>query len=110
MVILARTSAAAISEPDCLERIKAYANTGIDGITMIGMSSLGDLERLYDAVDLPIMLGGLGAALRQTMNWRGRVRICLRGHQPYMASLAHLSIIKASAWCYRSSRCSRTYR
>ena len=90
MVILARTSAAAISGPDdCLERIKAYATTGIDGITMIGMSSLADLERLCDAVDLPIMLGGLGASAPSNDELaRLGVRICLRGHQPYMASLA----------------------
>ena len=90
MVILARTSAATISGPDdCLERIKAYATTGIDGITMIGMSSLADLERLCDAVDLPIMLGGLGAGAPSNDELaRLGVRICLRGHQPYMASLA----------------------
>ena len=90
MVILARTSAATISGPDdCLERIKAYATTGIDGITMIGMSSLADLERLCDAVDLPIMLGGLGASAPSNDELaRLGVRICLRGHQPYMASLA----------------------
>ncbi len=90
MVILARTSAATISGPDdCLARIKAYAATGVDGITMIGMSSPADLERLCAAIDVPIMLGGLGAGAPSNDELaRLGVRICLRGHQPYMASLA----------------------
>jgi carboxyvinyl-carboxyphosphonate phosphorylmutase len=90
LVILARTSAATITGPDdCLARIKAYQTTGVDGITLIGMPSLDVLERLCRATDLPVMLGGLGATApdSDTLAALG-VRICLRGHQPYMASLA----------------------
>ena len=41
------------------------------------------------AIDVPIMLGGLGGdAPSNDELARLGVRICLRGHQPYMASLA----------------------
>ena len=90
MAILARTSAAAISGTDeCLARIKAYAATGVDGITLIGIKSVDDLGRLCAATDLPIMLGGLGKSAPDAATLAALgVRICLRGHQPYMAALA----------------------
>ncbi|MDA9023052.1 isocitrate lyase/phosphoenolpyruvate mutase family protein [Alphaproteobacteria bacterium] len=90
LVILARTSAATITgRDDCIARIKAYEKTGVDGITLIGARSLEDLTALCAATDLPIMLGGIGsiAATADDLAKMG-ARICLRGHQPYLASLA----------------------
>ncbi|XDZ62751.1 oxaloacetate decarboxylase [Alphaproteobacteria bacterium LSUCC0396] len=90
LVILARTSAAAITgRDDCIARIKAYAKTGVDGITLIGARSRDDLDALCAATDLPIMLGGLGS-IAPTPDEAAKMgaRICLRGHQPYLASLA----------------------
>ena len=90
LVILARTSAATITgRDDCIARIKAYEKTGVDGITLIGARSLEDLTALCAATDLPIMLGGIGSisATADDLAKMG-ARICLRGHQPYLASLA----------------------
>lgn len=90
LVILARTSAATITGRDnCIARIKAYAKTGVDGITLIGARSRDDLDALCAATDLPIMLGGLGS-IAPTPDEAAKMgaRICLRGHQPYLASLA----------------------
>ena len=90
LVILARTSAATITgRDDCIARIKAYEKTGVDGITLIGARSLEDLTALCAATDLPIMLGGIGsiAATADDLAKMG-ARICLRGHQSYLASLA----------------------
>lgn len=90
LVILARTSAATITgRDDCIARIKAYAKTGVDGITLIGARSHDDLDALCAATDLPIMLGGLGS-IAPTPDEAAKMgaRICLRGHQPYLASLA----------------------
>ncbi|XDZ69102.1 oxaloacetate decarboxylase [Alphaproteobacteria bacterium LSUCC0226] len=90
LVILARTSAATITgRDDCIARIKAYAKTGVDGITLIGARSRDDLDALCSATDLPIMLGGLGS-IAPTPDEAAKMgaRICLRGHQPYLASLA----------------------
>jgi len=90
LVILARTSAAIITgRDDCIARIKAYEKTGVDGITLIGARSHDDLEALCAATDLPIMLGGLGSiAPEPDEAAKMGARICLRGHQPYLASLA----------------------
>jgi len=90
LVILARTSAATITgRDDCIARIKAYAKTGVDGITLIGARSHDDLDALCAATDLPIMLGGLGS-IAPTPDEAAKMgaRICLRGHQPYLATLA----------------------
>ena len=90
LVILARTSAATITgRDDCIARIKAYAKTGVDGITLIGAGSRDDLDALCAATELPIMLGGLGS-IAPTPDEAAKMgaRICLRGHQPYLASLA----------------------
>ena len=90
LVILARTSAATITgRDDCIARITAYAKTGVDGITLIGARSRDDLDALCAATDLPIMLGGLGS-IAPTPDEAAKMgaRICLRGHQPYLASLA----------------------
>ena len=93
LVILARTSAATISgHDDCMARIKAYEKTGVDGITLIGMPSVDDLHSLCSATSLPLMLGGL-SSLGNKMPDNSALaalgaRICLRGHQPYMAALA----------------------
>jgi carboxyvinyl-carboxyphosphonate phosphorylmutase len=90
MIILARTSAATLTGlDDCIARIKAYETTGVDGITLIGIASIDDLEVLCAATDLPLMLGGLGSIApdNEALAKLG-VRICLRGHQPYMASLS----------------------
>ena len=90
LVILARTSAATITgRDDCIARIKAYAKTGVDGITLIGARSRDDLDALCAATDLPIMLGGLGS-IAPTPDEAAKIgaRICLRGHQPYLATLA----------------------
>lgn len=90
LVILARTSAATITgRDDCIARIKAYAKTGVDGITLIGAGSRDDLDALCAATELPIMLGGLGSiAPPPDEAAKMGARICLRGHQPYLATLA----------------------
>ena len=90
MVILARTSAANITgRDDCIARIKAYEKTGVDGITLIGARSREDLAAVCAATDLPIMLGGLGAMAPAADDLaKMGARICLRGHQPYLAALA----------------------
>ena len=90
MVILARTSAATINSlGDCVSRIKEYEKTGVDGIALIGVKSRTDLDVLCDATNLPIMLGGIGSIEPDAGKLaKMGVRICLRGHQPYLAALA----------------------
>jgi carboxyvinyl-carboxyphosphonate phosphorylmutase len=88
-VIIARTSAIAISDrEDCLQRVKAYEAAGVDAIALIGVKEQDDLEYLCAATALPIMLGGVPAdLLEQDYLSRLGVRICLKGHQPFMAAV-----------------------
>jgi carboxyvinyl-carboxyphosphonate phosphorylmutase len=90
LVILARTSAATINgRDDCIARIRAYEKTGVDGIALIGSRSLEDLTTLCATTDLPIMLGGIGSIAPKADDLaKMGARIYLRGHQPYLASLA----------------------
>jgi carboxyvinyl-carboxyphosphonate phosphorylmutase len=90
LAVIARTSAILISGlDDAVTRIKAYSDCGVDAIALIGVNTKEDLEILCAATDLPIMLGGLNAELRDKgyLAELG-VRICLTGHQPFMAAMA----------------------
>ena len=89
LVILGRTSAPMLTGPeDAIARAKAYGAAGVDGITLIGVRSQADLEAIASEIELPIMLGGAPAELIDADYLAGLgVRICLRGHQSYMAAL-----------------------
>ena len=89
MVIAARTSAAKVTGPDdCIARIEAYQETGVDAIFLIGISDKEQLEATSKICRLPIILGGAGAAVKDLdyLSSMG-MRICLQGHQPAMAAI-----------------------
>jgi carboxyvinyl-carboxyphosphonate phosphorylmutase len=89
LVIAGRTSAAAITGiADAIARARAYQAVGVDAIFLVGVKSRADLEAIAAQIELPIILGGAGKELRE-LDWlaaRG-VRICLQGHQPFMAAV-----------------------
>jgi carboxyvinyl-carboxyphosphonate phosphorylmutase len=88
LVILGRTSAlrrGGIAEAE--KRLKAYQDTGIDGIFLAGASTREEVESMHRASRLPLLLGGASAALsdRNFLAANG-VRIALQGHQPFYAA------------------------
>lgn len=89
IAIFGRTSALAVSGvADCVTRARAYEAAGVDGIFLVGAASREDLEAVAAEISLPIMLGGAPAALRTADYLAGLgVRICLQGHQPFMAAI-----------------------
>ncbi len=90
LVIAGRTSAVAIEGLDAaVERAKAYEAAGIDALFFVGIKERRQLEALAAAVRLPIFLGGVSPALLDLdyLSSQG-VRICLQGHQPFMAAIA----------------------
>jgi carboxyvinyl-carboxyphosphonate phosphorylmutase len=90
LVIAARTSAVSISGiEDAVARARAYAALGPDALFFTGVTTLGQIDALAAASDLPIILGGVPAALLSDPAALAarRVRICLQGHQPFMASV-----------------------
>ncbi len=88
MAVIGRTSAARITGIDnAIARAKVYADAGVDAIALIGIRERAELEAAAAAIDLPIMLGGVAPELLDPDLLAGLgVRICLRGHQPYMAA------------------------
>jgi len=89
LVIAARTSAISVTDlQDTIARVKAYQDTGVDAIFLIGIKQMQQLEAIAEVCHLPIFLGGAGTDINQldTLGPMG-VRISLQGHQPVMAAM-----------------------
>jgi carboxyvinyl-carboxyphosphonate phosphorylmutase len=89
LVIAARTSAISVSGlQDTIARVKAYQDTGVDAIFLIGIKQKQQLEAIAEVCRLPIFLGGAGAEINHldSLGPLG-VRISLQGHQPLMAAM-----------------------
>ena len=89
LVIAARTSAVMITGlDDTIARVKAYQDTGVDAIFLIGVKQKQQLEAIAEVCHLPILLGGASADINQ-LDYLGSmgVRISLQGHQPVMAAI-----------------------
>lgn len=89
-VILARTGAASVTGmADAIERARAYDASGADALFFTGVTEAAQLDALVAATSLPIMLGGLPAAMQDRDYLAARrVRIALQGHQPFAAAAA----------------------
>jgi carboxyvinyl-carboxyphosphonate phosphorylmutase len=89
LVIAARTSAIAVTGlEDTITRVKAYQETGVDAIFLIGIKQKQQLEAIAEVCRLPIFLGGADAEVNN-LEYLGPmgVRISLQGHQPIMAAI-----------------------
>jgi len=88
LVIAGRTSAAGMTNAeDAANRVKAYEQTGVDALFLVGVKSVADLETIAAATTLPIILGGAAAPVKQAaVLAANRVKICLQGHQPFAAA------------------------
>jgi len=89
LIILGRTSVPLTSGiEDTIHRVRAYQDTGVDMLMLVGVKTRSDLEAIADAVSIPLMLGGAGAELMD-LDYLSRtgVRIFLQGHKPFMAAV-----------------------
>jgi carboxyvinyl-carboxyphosphonate phosphorylmutase len=88
MVVIGRTSAAAISSPqDALVRAKAYEREGVDALFFAGGVTREFLEALHAEVRVPIMLGGVSGDMDRAYLSSVGVRVALQGHQPFSAAV-----------------------
>ena len=90
LAIVGRTSAATLTGiEDARARGRAYAAAGVDALFFLGLKTRAQLEAVTEGLTLPVVLGGAGADImdRDYLASRG-VRICLQGHQPFMAAVA----------------------
>jgi len=89
LVIAGRTSAASItSVADAIARAKAYEAAGVDAIFLVGVKTRADLDAIAGEIGVPLILGGAGKELLDLAYLSERnVRVCLQGHQPFMAAV-----------------------
>jgi len=114
VVIAGRTSAIGISGlAVTILRAKAYEAAGVDAMFLVGVKTREELEAIAAEVQIPIILGGVPAALmdRTYLASRG-VRICLQGHQPFQAAVRAIhdtlkALREGTAQGSRGSRISR---
>ncbi len=88
--VLARTSALNIVGLDeALERLRAYQDTGVDGMFFTGAKKKAEVEALAKIAHVPILLGGAGPELadKEFLSAHG-VRVALLGHQSFLSSIA----------------------
>jgi carboxyvinyl-carboxyphosphonate phosphorylmutase len=88
LVVVGRTAALRHGGvADAEKRLKAYQDTGIDGIFLAGATTREQVEAMHRATTLPLLLGGAPPALadRNFLASNG-VRIALQGHLPFYAA------------------------
>jgi carboxyvinyl-carboxyphosphonate phosphorylmutase len=76
-------------------RVAAYAATGVDGIFLMGIRTEEQLAAMRAATDLPFMLGTTPAALTNELLATYGVRLVLRGHSSFGASVAAVQTVMA---------------
>ncbi len=89
LVIIGRTSAASMTGvDDAVRRIAAYQDAGVDMLMLVGVKTRADLEAIAAVARVPLMIGGTGPELIDA-DWLAAlgVRVCLKGHQPFMAAV-----------------------
>jgi carboxyvinyl-carboxyphosphonate phosphorylmutase len=87
--VFARTSAPGITGvEDTVARAHAYAQTGVDGLFLVGVNSRAMLDLIAAEVKIPLLLGGVSGDLRDRGYLASRgVRIALQGHLPFAAGV-----------------------
>jgi carboxyvinyl-carboxyphosphonate phosphorylmutase len=89
LVIVGRTSAVPVNGiDDAIARCRAYEAAGVDALFVLGIKTRAQLEPIAAAVKRPLILGGPGPEIVH-LDYLGKhgVRICLQGHQPFMAAV-----------------------
>jgi len=88
LVIIGRTSAAALAGPEeAMIRAKAYQKEGVDALFFAGGVTREFLDALQGEIRIPIMLGGGGDIGDRAYLGSKGVRIALQGHHPFSASV-----------------------
>ena len=92
LVVIARTSAPATrSVEEVRRRVADYAETGVDGIMLIGVTKRDQLEAVRQTTSLPLLMGSASPDLSDEGFLRDNgVRIVLTGHQPFFVVMKAL--------------------
>lgn len=95
-VIAGRTAALKVEGTEkTVERVKAYAATGVDCIFVVGVEALEQVEAIHKASKLPIIVGSAPASIKREEFTRAGARVLLQGHQPVAAAVKALREVYA---------------
>ncbi len=87
-VVIGRTHAInATSLDDAIERARAYEQTGVDALFLMGVREEGQLEAMRAATALPFMIGNTPAALTNETLAPYGVKLALRGHGAFTQTI-----------------------
>ena len=89
LVVVGRTGAVPVEGVEAaIARCRAYEAAGVDALFVLGIKTRAQLEPIAAAVKRPLILGGPGPEIMD-LEYLGKhgVRICLQGHQPFMAAV-----------------------
>jgi oxaloacetate decarboxylase len=89
LVIVGRTSAVAITGlDDTVARLQAYERAGVDALFPVGVKTRAQLTAIASATKIPLIFGDAVGELNDlAFLASARVRVCLQGHQPFMAAV-----------------------
>lgn len=89
LVIVGRTSAVSITGlDDTIARLRAYERAGVDALFPVGVKTRAQLTAIASAVKIPLIFGdAVGELNDRAFLTSARVRVCLQGHQPFMAAV-----------------------
>lgn len=90
-IIFGRTSALRAEDlASAVQRVKAYASTGVDGMFVVGLETVAQAKAIHDACGMPLVIGTAPASVKATDLAAHGVRILLLGHQPVAAAVKAL--------------------
>lgn len=90
-IIFGRTSALrAEGTESAVQRVKAYASTGVDGMFVVGLETLEQAQAIHDACGMPLVVGTAPASITASDLVACGARILLLGHQPVAAAVKAL--------------------
>ena len=93
-VIAGRTAALKVEDTArTVERVKAYAATGVDCIFVIGVETVDQIKAIHDAAKLPVIVGSAPASIQREDFAKAGARVLLRGHQPVAAAVKALRAV-----------------
>lgn len=90
-VIAGRTAALKVEGTEkTVARVKAYAQTGVDCIFVIGVEAVDQVAAIRAASGLPVIVGSAPASIPREDFVKAGARVLLQGHQPLPAALKAL--------------------
>jgi len=90
-IIFGRTSALRAEDlTSAVQRVKAYASTGVDGMFVVGLETVAQAKAIHDACGLPLVIGTAPASVKAPELAAHGARILLLGHQPVAAAVKAL--------------------